>query len=107
MYEDNTFKAYALLWERCAKAMQSKIGSRSDYDTTVYNDPIQLLRAIKEHSLNYQETRYEMSIILDAFRAVFNSKQKESESLQDYTRRFKTSTEILESQPRKTTMKMI
>jgi hypothetical protein len=96
-YEDNTFKAYALLWERCDKAMQNKIVSRSDYDSVVYNDPITLLRAIKEHSLNYQETRYEMSIISDAFRYVFTAKQKEGESLQDYTRRFKTSTEILES----------
>jgi hypothetical protein len=58
---------------------------------------ISLLRAIKEHSLNYQETRYEMSIIIDAFRSLFASKQKEGESLQDYTKRFKTSTEILES----------
>ena len=96
-YEDNMFKAYALLWERCNKAMQDKIASRSDYDSLVYNDPIQLLRAIKEHSLNYQDTRYEMSIISDAFRSLFMSKQKDGESLQDYTRRFKMSTEILES----------
>ena len=96
-YEDNTYKAYALLWERCGKAMQSKVASRSDYDSTVYNDPINLLRAIKEHSLNYQETRYEMSIISDSFRAVWTAKQKEGENLQDYTRRFKTTTEILES----------
>jgi hypothetical protein len=47
--------------------------------------------------LNYQETRYEMSIITDAFRSLFANKQKEGESLQDYTRRVKTSTEILES----------
>ena len=38
-----------------------------------------------------------MLIISDAFRAAFSTKQKEGESLQDYTRRFKTSTEILES----------
>jgi hypothetical protein len=82
-YKDNTFKVYALLWECCAKAMQNKIVSRSDYDSVVYNDPIALLRAIKEHSLNYQETRYEMSIILDASRSVFTAKQKEGESLQD------------------------
>jgi hypothetical protein len=78
--------------------MQNKIASRSDYDSVVYNDTISLLRAIKEHSLNYQETRYEMSIITDAFRSLFASKQKEGgESLQDYTRRVKMSTEILES----------
>jgi hypothetical protein len=89
-YEDNMFKAYALLWERCAKTKQDKIASRSDYDSVVYNNPIALLRAIKEHSLNYQDTRYEMSIISDAFRSLCTSKQKDGESLQDYTRRFKT-----------------
>jgi hypothetical protein len=40
-----------------------------------------------------------MSIISDAFRSLFASKQKEGESLQDFTRRFKTSTAILESHP--------
>ena len=39
-YEDNTFKAYALLWERCNKAMQNKIASRTDFDSIVFNDPI-------------------------------------------------------------------
>jgi hypothetical protein len=43
MYQDNTFRAYALLWERCAKTMQNKIASRSDYEIVVYNDPISLL----------------------------------------------------------------
>jgi hypothetical protein len=38
-----------------------------------------------------------MSIITDAFRSLFANKQKEGASLQDYTRRFKTSTGILES----------
>ena len=42
-YEDNTYKAFALLWERCAKAMQNKLVSRSDYDSVVYNDPIACL----------------------------------------------------------------
>jgi hypothetical protein len=96
-YNDNLFKAYALVWERCAKAMQNKIMAISDFETRIYNNPIELLMAVKQHALNYQETRYEMSIISDAFRAIFSVNQKESESLQDYTRRFKTAREILES----------
>ena len=34
---------------------------------------------------------------MDAIRAFFNTKQKKSEPLQDYTRRFKTEKEIMES----------
>ena len=67
MYNDNLFKAYALIWERCAKAMQNKLLAPSDYEDEIYNNPIKLLKAMKEHALNYQETRYEMSIISDAF----------------------------------------
>jgi hypothetical protein len=55
-YDDNLFKAYALIWERC-------------------DDPIELLNLVKEYALNYQETRYKMPIISDTFRALFTVKQ--------------------------------
>jgi Reverse transcriptase (RNA-dependent DNA polymerase) len=95
--EVNMTKAYAFLWDQCAKAMQNKIEARTDYVTTVKSNPIELLKAIKQHALNYQEHRYEMSIILDALRALINLKQKENETLQEYTKRFKTSRDVLES----------
>jgi hypothetical protein len=30
MYNENLYKAYALIWDRCAKSMQNKIQTRSD-----------------------------------------------------------------------------
>lgn len=95
-YENNKTKAYALLWERCAKAMKNKIEARSDYGD-IKNDPIRLLKAIKEHALNYQENRYSMSIILDAMRTLISTKQKEGENLQDYTKRFRVARDVLKS----------
>ena len=91
------FKAYALLWKRCVKSIQNKISTREDFENMIYNNPIRLLKAIKEHSLNFQETRYEMSIILDTLRAFLNLKQKKNENLHEYTQRFKTTKGILES----------
>ena len=88
-YAENLFKACAFLWEKCAKGMQNKIASREDLETRIYNHPINLLKSIKEHSLNYQETRYEMSSIIDSIRSFINAKQKENESLHNYTRHFK------------------
>ena len=38
-----------------------------------------------------------MSIILDANKNMINSKQRENESLQEYTKRFKTSLDVMES----------
>eukprot|EP00978_Attheya_sp_CCMP212_P026302 scaffold86274_cov53-Attheya_sp.AAC.2 len=96
MYKDNCTKSYALIWERCAKVLQNKLQSRSDFDS-IKNDPIELLKAVKEHSLNYQENRYEMSIILDSIKAMIDMHQKEHETLSDFTKTFKTSRDVLES----------
>ena len=38
-----------------------------------------------------------MSIVSDAMQAFFYTKQKDNKPLQDFTRRFKTSEEIMES----------
>ena len=77
--------------------MQNKITGRHDFEQKIFNNPINLLKAIKEYSLTFQESRYEMAIITDAIGTFLNTKQKESESLQDYTQRFKTLKEIMES----------
>ena len=77
--------------------MQNKITGQHDFERKIFNNPINLLIAIKERSLNFEESRYEMAIITDAIRAFLNTKQKGSKSLQDYTQIFKTSKEIMES----------
>lgn len=97
IYENILLKVYALLWERSTTAMQDKISPRADCESDIYNNPIKLLMAIKEHSQHYQEPRYEMSIILDSLRLTITLKQRDKENLQEYTWRFKTSQEITES----------
>ena len=98
-YDQNAIKAYAELWERCTTAMKAKIEARTTYESVIYNNPISLLKAIKEHSLCFEESRYEMATIFDALKNYVNCKQKEQgkESLLDYTRRFKLSREVLTS----------
>jgi hypothetical protein len=56
------------------------------------------LKAVRHHSLNYQEYRYEISIILDALRTLINLRKREQETLTDYTKQFKTSRDLLVSQ---------
>ena len=88
-YENNNNKACVLLWERCNKAMKNKIEARSAQITIkIKNNPLTLLIAIKEHALNYQENRYSMSIILDAMRILFNTKQKEEKVYKTIPRDF-------------------
>ena len=96
-YNQNLYKAYAFLWEKCSRAMQNKIAGPKEYDTEIYNNPFKLLIAMKQHSLNFQDSKYKMSIIIDAIIIFINTRQKENESLQEYTRRFKTAKDIMES----------
>ena len=44
-YEENMFKAYAFLWKKCTKGMQNKITSRKDFETRIYNHPINCLES--------------------------------------------------------------
>ena len=97
VYENNLTKAYALLWEQCSKEMQNKLEAHKDFLTIVKGNPIELLKAIKQHALNFQDTRYPMSIIYDSIKAVVNLKQKEGENLQECTKRFKTATDVMVS----------
>jgi hypothetical protein len=87
-YLNNGTKAYALFWNRCAKGMKNKIESRSDFKDKIENNPFKLLQAIKDHYLNYQEKKYNMSVILDSLKTLINTKQKEKKSLQNSTKRF-------------------
>jgi hypothetical protein len=83
--DSNKPKAYAFLWEHCTKGMKNKIKSQTNY-ATIQQDPIELLKAIKEHALNYQEQRYKHTIVFDAMTTRFGTKQQDNESLQDYTK---------------------
>ena len=98
LYDSNMGNAYALLFGRCNKAMQNKIQSRTDFESNIKNDPIELLKAINEHAMSYQENKYEMSAIADAMRNMMQLRQRDDESLIDYTARFKSSKDILVSQ---------
>ena len=52
---------------------ENEITSTKDFQDEIYNYPIELLIAITEHLLNYQETQYKMP---DAIQAFFNRKIK-------------------------------
>ena len=53
IYTQNLHKAHGLIWERCAKGMKNKLEARTDFPGEVSEQPIALLKAIKEHALNY------------------------------------------------------
>ena len=96
-YRTNKGKAYAFIFGQCTKVMQAKVMERKDYDNTK-RDPIELLKAIKELSYSYQDTKYDMKIVTSAIKSFINLKQKDDESLIDYTTRFKTARDVMKAQ---------
>ena len=96
IYNNNKTKAYSLIWERCTQAMQSKIKQRTDFDTKLYNNPIELIKVIKEHALNYQETKYSMEIINNTLIHFLLLRQKE-DPLHENVKKFKTAKEVAKS----------
>jgi hypothetical protein len=95
-YQSNLDKASALLWAQCNKSLQSKLLSRSDYNS-IKGKPIEILKAIEEHSISFLEHQYDAVIVLDSVKSFLTTKQKEDEDLVDYTRRFKSSRNVMES----------
>jgi hypothetical protein len=98
-YERNMIKAYALLWERCTKSVQHKIEARRYFETDIKDDPIELLKAIEEHSINFEDTKYDMEIIHTALKNLINLHMREDENVVDYTQeQFKAGKEVAETQ---------
>ena len=77
--------------------MQVKIQARKDW-SAIKGNPYLLLAAIKEHSVSYQENKYPMSTIIDAIRNLVNLKQRDNESLIDYSRWFMVAHDVMKSQ---------
>jgi hypothetical protein len=98
-YNENKTQMYALFFEHCcSKSMLQKIRALSNFETDIEDNPIKLLlEAIKQPALNYQDNKYKWIIIIDALMTFMNCRQREGESLQDFTSRFKTARELFVS----------
>ena len=97
-YADNMNKAYALILGQCTKGLKTKLESRKDWDSSIKNNAINLLKALKEITYNYQDNKYPMESIYFAIRNVFTMKQDENESIIQFTKRFNNAKDIMETQ---------
>jgi len=43
-----------------------------------------LSKAVREHAMDYQETKYELSIIVFALKAIMTTKQREGKNIAEY-----------------------
>jgi hypothetical protein len=92
-------KPYALIYTNyCTKMMQSRIEEHPAYETTLKNDPIAVLEAIKTLMHDPVRAQYPLVSMTDALSRLLNAKQQENESLLDYVKRFKQLCNVAKSQ---------
>jgi hypothetical protein len=96
--EANKRKAFTLIYKQCHKSLQSKLKARENYNNDIKGDLIVMLKAIHEHTMLYQENRYNAKIVIDALRNLLYTKQCSDEDLVDYTRRFKAARDFYKAQ---------
>ena len=91
-------KAYALIFSTyCKKKMQNQVEEHPEFETTIRDDPIELLNKIKMLMHNPIRAKYPYASLTEAISRILNLKQSENEGLLDYDKRFKESRDIMKS----------
>ena len=93
-FQANCDRAYAFFFDHCSKAVQNKIEARDDFESKIKNNPVELLKAIEQHSVEFQEKAYPLATIVTAWDNLLSCKQKSGESIIDYSARFKSAVEV-------------
>ena len=88
-YNINKENAFALILGQCTDGVKNKLEKRLNWDD-IQDDPIELLKTLKEIVQNYNDKSYFISTITLSFKNLFSIKQHDGETLINYTKRFKT-----------------
>ena len=64
--------------------MVAKIKQCTNFESAVLNNPIKLLKIIEEISLNYEEIKHPMQILITALKYLLGLKQCQDENLDNY-----------------------
>ena len=72
-----------MLWGRFQTILRDRIEAQTRFEASIRNNSIELTLVIKQHVLDYEESRGWMPLVSDYFRAVFNCIQEENEILSD------------------------
>lgn len=97
-FKDNCYKAYSLILGQCTPTVKNKLESRRDWETLkLAQNPIDLLKAIKEISQDFVDTKYPMALSFKAMYGVLGIAQEENEGIVPYANRFKNSVDIMDT----------
>ena len=74
--------------------MQHRIKEHPDFESTIQNDPIELLKIVMHDPIR---AKYPYALLTETLIRTLNIKQLEHERLIDYMKRFKQSRDVLKS----------
>ena len=98
LLEQNLHRAYALVFSTyCSKTMQNCIEEHPEYESTIRDNPIELLIKIKMLMHDPLWAKYPFASLTESINRVMTLKQLEHKNLLNYTKRFKQSHDILKS----------
>ena len=103
LLSSNLEKAYAYIFGQCCTSqMKSALERLENFENTIKNDPIELLKAIKTLMYDSSTTRYPFMSLTDSIRDLINLKQypprpdgSGGESVTNYMKRFKTVRDVM------------
>ena len=96
--EENLMKAYALIFGTyCRKAIQSRVEEHPDFETTMRDDPIELLKTINILMHDTVRAKYPYASLHDVMMRLFNLRQQEHEHLTDYVKKFKQTKDVVKA----------
>ena len=92
-------KAYALIFATfCSKAIQSQVEGHPDFEVTIRDDPIELLKTINILMHDTVRAKYPYASLHGVMMRLFNLRQQEHEHLTDYLKRFKQTKDVVKAQ---------
>ena len=96
-YGTNKVQAFSIIYGQCTKSLQNKLKERENWKNTIYNNPIELLKAIREYAYGYQPAKYPIASVLKALRVLCSMRKHEDETLSDYQRRSNSAKDVFKS----------
>ncbi len=88
---DNLDTAYNLIWRQCTESMKAKLKTLTNYECIKdENNVIDLIKEIKVTTFKYEETRYPMEPIFNAYEKYYRMRQHDKEEVSDFYERYKT-----------------
>ena len=97
-YKKQKAQVYALIWGRCSTTLQGKVRGMENFEPDIKEQPIELIKAIEQLSINYTAKVFPYISAADAHYNLLTLRQKDEESLTDYYNRFKSARDIVINQ---------